>query len=63
VGIPWICIGVGFSMPFFFKAVRMDLGNFISWKVLTGGGRLSPSTRMCHFLRTRSWYSGGRSRT
>lgn len=104
VGMPWICMGVGCWIPFFFRPLRIavreqqtthvrDLnyslssptqvpaaalppvtntpqansqekggisssglpaGNFISLKLLMGGGMPSPSTRMWYFLRTRS---------
>ncbi|RMX40748.1 hypothetical protein pdam_00015949 [Pocillopora damicornis] len=37
-GMPWICIGVGCVMPFFFSVFRTARGNFISLKVLMGGG-------------------------
>lgn len=52
VGIPWICIGVGFSIFFRASAAMIALGNFISSKDRQGGGISSPSTRIRNFFLT-----------
>ena len=61
-GIPCICIGVGWWIPFFFSPCKTGFGNFISLKVLIGGGLSIPSTSMCHFLRTFSCLDSGISK-
>mmetsp|Transcript_13892 Transcript_13892/g.58836 ORF Transcript_13892/g.58836 Transcript_13892/m.58836 type:complete len:284 (-) Transcript_13892:237-1088(-) len=53
-GRPWIWIGVGRAIPFRVSSSIMGLGNFISRKVLMGGGMSTPSTMMCHLSRTSS---------
>ncbi len=39
-------MGVGDTIPFFFKADSNAFGNFISLKDFIGGGGFSPSVRM-----------------
>ena len=57
VGSPCIWIGVGVTIPFFFRPESMAFGNFISLKVLMGGGSSSPSTKICRVFLTFSWYA------
>lgn len=57
VGSPCIWMGVGVTIPFFFRPESMAFGNFISLKVLMGGGSSSPSTNMCRVFLTFSWYA------
>ena len=47
-------MGVGRLMPFFSRVAMTGAGNFMSRKFLMGGATLSPSTMMCHFLRSSS---------
>lgn len=50
VGIPWNWVGVRQRMPFLFRPHRMATGNFISLKLLMGGGTASPATMVWYFF-------------
>mmetsp|Transcript_5595 Transcript_5595/g.16319 ORF Transcript_5595/g.16319 Transcript_5595/m.16319 type:complete len:246 (+) Transcript_5595:1160-1897(+) len=61
-GRPWIWMGVGLRMPLALRWSRMGWGSRMSRKLLMGGGMSSPSTSICHLLRTSCCSSSDRSR-